>query len=110
MKFDYNDKNRVDIKVHKGRDFEFKATTTYDITGYAYTGGIYERDDLTSVIAFTPTVDEANKKVYMRLTDNQTAGLASGTRYIYDIKERNSSGFDKQWVWGYVTIYDTGTP
>jgi len=111
------DPAKYNITLRRGNDyeqlFEFQQSneTAMDLTGYTIKSQIRARKNRTSdlLVEFTITTpDPTDGKVYLKLTDTQTADLTQSNGF-YDILLTSPSGTDEIYLEGKVSINRTVT-
>ena len=108
---------KKDLTIKRGNDFnqlfEFQQNNGSAMTLVDWTlkSEIREKKDRNStlVIAFTVYIPTpSNGKIYLKLTDTETAELNRGRKF-YDVLLISPSGFDDTYIEGTATIVGTVT-
>jgi hypothetical protein len=107
-----------ELGIFRGNDFPFDVfvvqsdgVTAVDLTGWSVKCEIRKRRNRNAPLVAALTVsipDPTDGKIYMRLTDTETAELPVGT-WHYDILFTDPAGNDFVYMYGEVTVSGTVT-
>lgn len=98
---------QLDLDIQLNRDFKQMFIIPYAISDLTFTSEIRDSETNALITAFSVDKDTVNNYLFLSLQDSITKTLSGNLNY--DIKQTDSSGFDKTIIKGFLNLNKTIT-